>query len=228
MTVKGGPILLSLYTGIGFASFCINSWRALTGVFCKSPTIDMLDIELSIPDATGGILPIEDQFSNPIWRSIDAFGALCKLTFDIVRLGETIPLGAGKSAAWNSDLSIVLVALEKMSLLGSFCGVPNISSTKNYYINYVNIYYNLYHNYTRGRLLVQFHKFWGIICKTGTNCKLFATIETVNYTNNFPIFVKLFTKFPKFWEIIYKISYSDFDCFRVRTIIKGRKVAYKI
>ena len=41
------------------------------------------------------------------------------------------------------------------------------------------------HNYTRGRLLVQFHKFWGIICKTGTECKLFAIIETVNYTNNY-------------------------------------------
>ena len=151
MTVKGGPILLSLYTGIGFASFCINSWRALTGVFCKSPPIDMLDIELSIPDATGGILPIEDQFSNPIWRSIDALGGLCKLTFDIVRLGETIPLDAGKSAAWNSDLSIVLVALEEITILLGPLKVCLYK--KNYHINYVNINYNLKYNFQRAIII---------------------------------------------------------------------------
>ena len=40
-------MLLTLYTGISFASFCINSWSVLTGVFCKSPAIDMLGIEFS-------------------------------------------------------------------------------------------------------------------------------------------------------------------------------------
>ena len=110
-------MLLSLYTGIGFASFCMTSWSALTGVFCKSPAIDMLDNECSIPDAACGILPIEDQLSKPICRNIDALGALCKLAFDIVKLGETIPLGVDRSGARNSDLSIVLVALEVILLL---------------------------------------------------------------------------------------------------------------